>query len=269
MSDTTDDGSERAEPLARALPILGLLAIAALAAAWVDALPGGYYLHGLAEPHRERAAREYFVHAADRLNAFVRENDEGAKDAEGAIVFVGSSTIERFPLDRCFPGKHCLNRGIRSESAKLLLRFLEPRLPLARPAGIVVYTGSIDWRDLRAHGSGADAETETAARVVAVLDALKERLPRVPIALIGVLPDRGTDAGAALRLKELNGLLARDARARGIAFVDAARPPIAAPSGALAREMSADDVHLDDDGYRTLAQWIIAEGGDAGRLLAP
>jgi hypothetical protein len=70
-------------------------------------------------------------------------------------------------------------------------------------------------------------------------------------------------------LKELDSALSSDARSRGIAFVDAARPPIAAPSGALAREMSVDDMHLDDDGYRTLARWIVAEGGDVGRLLAP
>ena len=100
-------------------------------------------------------------------------------------------------------------------------------------------------------------------------NAKPAQLWRVRLLGHGVLPDRGTDAGAALRLEELNAMLARGARARGIAFVDAARPPIAAPSGALAREMSADDVHLDIDGYRTLARWIIAEGGDAGRLLAP
>jgi lysophospholipase L1-like esterase len=275
MNDATSDGDDRANRPARALAVIGFLAIAALAAAWRDVLPGSYFLHGLAEPHAERAARAYIEHAAERLNAFVRENDEAPRDS---IVFIGSSTIERFALERFFPGKPCLNRGIRSESATLLLRFLEPRLPLARPAGIVVYTGSIDWRELRARGgeraegfavTGGASEIEAAARVRAVLDALQKRLPGVPIALIGVLPDRGTDSDAAARLMQLDDALANDAKKRGIAFVDVARPPITTPSGALARELSSDDVHLDDEGYRTLARWIIADAGDVGRLLAP
>jgi lysophospholipase L1-like esterase len=275
MNDAPSDGDDRASWLTRALPVIGLLAIAALAGAWRGALPGAYFLHGLAEAHAKRAARAYVEHAAERLNAFVRENDEAPRDS---IVFIGSSTIERFALERFFPGKPCLNRGIRSESATLLRRFLEPRLPLARPAGIVVYTGSIDWRELRARGSeraegsvatAGASEIETAARVRAVLEALQKRLPGVPIALIGVLPDRGTSSDAAARLKQLDDALASDAKQLGIAFVDVARPPITTPSGALARELSSDDMHLDDEGYRTLARWIVADGGDVGRLLAP
>jgi lysophospholipase L1-like esterase len=58
-------------------------------------------------------------------------------------------------------------------------------------------------------------------------------------------------------------------RARGHSYVATARAPIADAAGRLSAELSVDGLHLSDAGYRVLAQWIVADGGAAGRLLAP
>jgi hypothetical protein len=33
--------------------------------------------------------------------------------------------------------------------------------------------------------------------------------------------------------------------------------------------MSQDELHLSPEGYRVLARWLVTEGGEAGRALAP
>jgi lysophospholipase L1-like esterase len=265
MHEPTRDHELPTGPLLRALPFLGWAAIVCLALAWNDRLPGGYFLRRLVEPNSARDERALAEHAAQRLSRFARENASAPQDA---IVFIGSSTIERFPLEECFPGKPCLNRGILSASAPLLERFLDTLLPSAPVAGIVLYTGSID---LREPGRSADtSQVDTVVtRVRSLLDRLAEKLPQTPIALIGVLPARRMVAGEVAALELLDERLSQLARERGIAFVVTARAPLSSPEGALAEELSADDLHLNERGYRALSAWILSDGGEVGRRLRP
>jgi lysophospholipase L1-like esterase len=251
--------------LLRVLPILGLVAITALALAWNDIVPGGRFLRGLVDSDVARSERELARHASERLRRFALEND---RDHSGAIVFVGSSTIERYPLERCFPGKPCVNRGILSASAPMLERFLDPLLPPSSLAGIVLYAGSIDLRD---PGESADERRVEAIlpRLRSLLDALRREDPATPVAVIGVLPVRHMSADDVRSLARLDASLAAAARERGFAFVGTARAPIMTSSGALSEEYSADEMHLDERGYRILSDWIVEDGGEVGRRLLP
>lgn len=250
----------RGDAIARTLPALGLLALALLALAWGDFLPGGFRLRQLVEPDGAREARQRARHAAERMHDFALEN---ARAEPGSIVFIGSSTIERFPLDASFPGKPCLNRGIASESARELAERVAERLPHARLDGVVVYTGALDWRE---EGQRAGL---VALRVGQVLDRLVERAPGVPIALIGILPERNMEPAEVDRLSETNDALSALCRARGFAFVSTIGTPITSRGGSLSEESSEDDFHLDAEGYRDLARCILEEGGEVGRRLAP
>ena len=53
------------------------------------------------------------------------------------------------------------------------------------------------------------------------------------------------------------------AKTRGAVFISTMRPPLAEPSGRLAKAMSDDGQHLNDAGYEVLARWIADEGGAA------
>lgn len=251
---------DRGATIVRVLPVLGLILLALCALAWNDVLPGGFALRELVESDRTREARQRARHAAERMHAFALENPGVVP---GSIVFVGSSTIERFPLAECFPAKPCVNRGIASESALALAGRLAERLPLARPAGVVLYTGAIDWRE---EGQSAGL---VALRVGAVLDRLAELRPGVPIALLGILPERNMDPALVERLAQANAALSVLARERGVAFVSTSRIPITSPQGSLAEEFSQDTFHLDAQGYRYLARCVLEDGGEVGRSLAP
>ena len=79
----------------RYLLLLCLLPGLLLALAWIDVLPGGWRLRGWVTPHPVREAREQAERSAHRLLEFREEN---ATAPAGTTVWLGSSTIERFPL---------------------------------------------------------------------------------------------------------------------------------------------------------------------------
>lgn len=233
---------------------------ATLALSWFDVLPGAWRLHGivLGEEGRQAWLRER--HADRRLVEFRRER---ARVAEGSVVFLGASTVERFPLERCFPDKPTLDRGIHGDTVASLTARLESSLPERAPAGFVLAVGANDLRRER----GRPAAIRDAYAVL--LTRLASLQPGKPVALLGVHPTRDTTAREREGLERLNGALARIAREHGAAFVAADRPPLSSPDGRLAEEFSSDPVHLNLSGYRQLARWIAAEGGDVGALLSP
>jgi hypothetical protein len=53
----------------------------------------------------------------------------------------------------------------------------------------------------------------------------------------------------------------------GVAFVSIDRAPLITEEGDLAYSHSADELHLNDLGYRQLAAWILEDGGAVGTLL--
>ncbi len=236
--------------LVGAAVVLGLM--------WVDVLPGGWTLRGWVEPHAERAAREQGERSAARMALFRRENPSVEP---GAIVFVGSSTVERFPLEARFPDARCVNRGIGNESSAELLARLDESLPDARPAGFVVYAASIDFR-----AEGAPPH-EVAARVGRVLDALGRRHANVPILVLGLLSERDAEPAFVERLQATNRALATLAAERGAEFLDTGRPPVITAEGRLSEAHSADDLHLNERGYEVLAAWILEVEGPIPDIL--
>lgn len=251
-------GSERAG-LACFAAGIGLLALAALA--WTDLAPGGWRLRSLFEPDWRRGARATARHALARLERFEREDPAVPS---GATVFVGSSTIERFPLAELFPAAATANRGIANASARLLAGSAARLVPPAPPAGLVVYAGIVDW-----YASGLDPRAAAEA-VASLLDALRARSPGTPLLVLGPLPARDLGERELELLARFEAELAGLARTRpGTDFLPLARPPVSSRDGRLADELSADRLHLGPEGYRVLAGWIRERGGEVGRKLAP
>ena len=238
--------------------VTAVLAVLA-ALAWFDVLPGGYRLRGWVEDHAVRRARLQREASQARLALFAAENPRAP---EGAVVFLGSSTIERFPLDELFPGAACLDRGIGNESAAECLARLPQSLPAAAPAGFVLYLASIEFRRLGL------APEQVAARALAVVDALRQRYPDRPMALIGLLSQRTADDDFAARWRAANRALEAAARSRGLAWIDVDRAPLTSSAGALSESHSVDDLHLNAAGYAVLAGWLRAEGGALCELLS-
>ena len=246
-------------PMRAGLLASGLAALA-VTLAWFDVLPGGWTLRGWIEPHGVRAAREQAARSAARLASFAEEN---RRAPSGAIVFLGSSTIERFPLEKLFPGRPVLNRGIGNETAPELFERLAASLPDTPPAGAVLYTASVDFRGERR------PPAILCRRVKGIVRELRRRHPGLPLALIGLLSERDIEPGLLAALGEANAALRALCTELDIAFVATARAPVVDETGALDPACSADRLHLNTEGYRHLARWLREDGGRVGRLLAP
>jgi hypothetical protein len=238
------------------LLLAALLGVGYLALAWFELVPGGWRLRNLVEPWPERRARREREYREERLAAFRAEASPTAP-----VVFLGSSTIERFPLAELFPGAATLNRGVAFEPSSLLLERLAIGVP-EDAAGFVVYAASIDHRF---EGRGP---SEVAAALRRVVAGLRERHPRAPVAVLGLLSERGLDGAERARLEAANGALRAACEVEGATFVSTDRAPLTGPDGTLALALSTDELHLSREGYRVVAGWLLAEGGEVGELLA-
>lgn len=243
-------------PVKRTAPVvLGVLLASYLVLAWFELVPGGWRLRNLVEPWPERRARREREHREERLEVFRAESAP-----PGAVVFLGSSTIERFPLAECFPGAPALNRGVAFEPSRDLLERLEVGVP-ADAAGFVLYLASIDHRF-----EGRSPE-EIAAALRRVASTLRDRHPGAPLAVLGLLAERDLGAAERRRLEAANAALRGTCGELGAVFVPTDRAPLTGEDGGLALELSTDDLHLSPEGYRVLAGWLRAEGGAVGALL--
>ena len=232
---------------------LALVALA-LVGAWHDLLPGGWTLRRLAG--RDDAALRYEARRRERLAAFAAEHVP-----PGAIVFLGSSTMERFPLAERFPGVPTLNRGIGDE----LLEELDERLDQSVPidaAAVVVYAGSVEFRE-RAPGRPEAIAEELAGVVV----HLRELRPDAVVIVLGVLPERAMPAARVAELRQLNARIAERVAQLGASFLATDFAPLATSQGSLAETFSSDRLHLNADGYRELARALDSPSSPLARFL--
>ena len=245
---------------ARLLSILTTIAVVLALLSWNHFLPGGWKLRGYLAPHGLRAALNQTEHSFERMQAFAQQ---GSASEEDRVVFIGSSTIERFPLAESFPGRACVNLGIGSESAAQLLDRLEASLPAGPLAAAILYVGSIDFRE-------RDSSAQRTARLAgAVLSALREEHPRLPLAIIGILPEQDMSAAMVERLRATNDALREMCSQINGAFIDTDRPPLRLPDGSLDPQYASDRLHLNSTGYEVLTGWILEQGQAAAAPLLP
>lgn len=240
---------------------LGLVALlVAGALAWHGHLPGTWWLR---QRLQDRPARMEWLRQREVTRRLAELRVQNERAPAGATVFLGSSTVERFPLEHCFPGRTVLNRGVLGLTSAELGEHLEELLPSVPAAAFVLQVGG---NDLRREGVEPEVLRE---RVAAILERLRARAPAAPIALVGLFPVLGTAERDRARMERANALLEALARRQGCAFVPTDRPPLRAPSGALALEYAFDPHHLNDAGYRLLAGWILEEAQPLAAFLSP
>lgn len=233
-----------------------MLAYVGLALA--DVVPGGWRLRTLVVSQAELSARVRAAHRAERLAAFGAE-----PRTSGGVLFIGSSTIERFDLARHYPLAKGVNRGIGDEDLAGLGARAVKTVRQVQPEAIVLYAASVDFRrHLTPPG-------QIVRGVESLLAELREASPGVPMGLIEILPERVMDETMAERLEATNRALAElVVRTPDVDWIRTSRAPVVDPeTGRLSPEHSADRLHLNDAGYRELRDWLVADAPSIGALL--
>lgn len=155
----------------------------------------------------------------------------------GAIVFLGDSHLEHFPLTERFPGLPVVNRGVSASTVGDVMRRAAYSCGPS-PSLIVVHAGINDlFKGRPVHRIEAD--------LAALLDTLRSAHPAAPIVLDELLPtaDRGMDADVRACNEALHRLAGR-AGADVLPLYGAfAQGDVIDPS------LTYDGVHLNADGY--------------------
>lgn len=185
-----------------------------------------------AAPHRFESKVAGFE-AQDRTHAAPQK----------AILFVGSSSIEKWPdLRSAFPGHPVLNRGISSFKLEDLLHFFDRLVAPYHPGVVVLY--------------GGDNDLDAGLSVEATLSLYREFLGRLdrafrgtPVVLLAVKasPKRIQQLGLQV---DLNRRLVELARSRPrTVYVDTFTPLVDAAGRPDPRWFLADELHLNAGAY--------------------
>ena len=172
------------------------------------------------------------------------------------VVFMGDSITQGWNLERSFPGKPYINRGISGQtSPQMLLRFRQDVIDL-QPKVVVILAGTNDI----AENTGPMTPEETEGNLMSMAELA--RANGIRVVLCSVLPSvdfpwhRGLDP--APRIVGLNKWIRNYAAEKGYVYVDY-YSAMKDAQGGLPPTLSRDGVHPLPAGYAIMAP--LAEAG--------
>jgi len=190
----------------------------------------------------------------DAIQAFA-DADERAPPAAGAVLFVGSSTIQLWAtLQEDMAPLPVMRRGFGGAKVNDVLVYADRIIAPYRPAAVVVYVGGNDVSSVLCN------EAKPAERVVELTHELIAKihgsLPGTPVYYLAINTSFKDEQSRA-RAVAVNAVL-RDAAAADdlLSYIDASAPITGADGRVRAELMKRDGVHLNRQGYAAWAPGI-------------
>jgi lysophospholipase L1-like esterase len=168
-----------------------------------------------------------------------------------AILFVGSSSIVRWDLEKWFPELETINRGFGGSQMADAVHFAERIVIPHRPRVVVVYSGDNDI----AAGKSAD---EVHADFVTLVEKVHAEMPATKIVVLSIKPSTARWK-LADTMQEANALIAATcAETDGVEFLDVWEPMMDGNPGPPSRELFVNDgLHLSDAGYQLWTELLM------------
>ena len=177
------------------------------------------------------------------------ELDRESPPKPGGILFLGSSSVRRWDLERWLPGHGATNRGFGGSQIADSVRHFDRLVVPHRPTSIFFYAGDNDI-----------AASKTAEQVAADFDSftdlVKSHFPETKVWFIAIKPSLArwhrwpAMEEANQRIAEL---CKSDPR---LEYIDVATPTLGADGKPLPGIFVEDDLHLNDAGYQMWADVI-------------
>ncbi len=186
------------------------------------------------------------------LNRF-READAALpvpKPGENRVVFMGDSITEDWHLEKSFPGKPYINRGISGQtSPQMLVRFRQDVIDL-KPKVVLILAGTNDIME----NTGPMTTEESGAMIASMADLAAAN--NIQVVLCSVLPSSefawSPDLKPAPRIVELNSWIKKYAAEKGYIYVDY-YSAMTDEHGGLPPALSDDGVHPIAAGFAIMA----------------
>ena len=199
-----------------------------------------------ADDQPERKANPYPARFAGAIEACARADKAQAAEP-GGVVFVGSSSIRMWKLDRWFPELKPLNRGFGGSQISDVNHFVKQTVLQYRPRMVVFFCGSNDI----AYGKPPE---QVAADFAAFRRTLFAALPECRLIFLAVKPSPKR-VQFVPQVKRANELIQQDVKddAR-VSFVQEAFDTLVNPDCSIREELFLKDrIHLNEEGYRLWA----------------
>ena len=176
------------------------------------------------------------------MAAFARQDAERSPEP-GGILFVGSSSIRLWNLERWLPDHHATNRGFGGSQIADSTRHFDTLVTPHRPAHLVFYAGDNDV------AAGKSPE-QVAGDFEAFLARLWSVFPETRVHFVAIKPSLArwslVDEMRAVN-RAIEEIAAREPR---LGFVDVDAPMLGADGKPRRELFVADGLHLSDAGYR-------------------
>ena len=166
----------------------------------------------------------------------------------GQIVFVGSSSIVLWKLDKWFPELDAVNRGFGGSRLEDSVYYADQIILPYKPRTVVLYAGD---NDLKAGYTPAEVHED----FVEFVEKVRGELPETKIVYVAVKPSIAR-WGMIKEVRETNRLIKAECEKReNCVFVDI-DTPMQGEDGKPRKELFVKDgLHLSDEGY---AVWVKA-----------
>jgi lysophospholipase L1-like esterase len=184
--------------------------------------------------------------------AWAQRHAEWAKTAgqdDGAVVFLGDSIIQGWKsLPQDFPNLKVANRGIGGDTTRGVLYRLNADVLALKPKAVVLLIGTNDL------GNGADP-ADVADNIEAILTAIKNYNPNVPVIVCKVLPRGTPESHYAEKIEKLNALVENFVQTRSNFYECDTWSIFADENGYSTKDIFPDLLHPNATGY---ARWTAA-----------
>ncbi len=189
-------------------------------------------------------------HYARRLALFIEDTPQRQ---HGGTLFLGDSITEGFPLDRIFPEKNVINRGIGGDRIEGVTERLDVSVADLKASKVYLMIGINDIV-----GAPSTPLEEFAASYNTLLDELVKCAPKAEVYVQSLLPLRDQFEPHNQRVAEFNPMLQTLAHDHGVHWIDL-HSRFKNKKGLLRKEYSSDGIHLTLDGYIAWLETIMTE----------
>ena len=182
-------------------------------------------------------------------------NNSNKNEIKGGTVFTGDSLIEFYDLDKFFPSRNFINRGISGDTTKGLRSRIYENVVSLVPECIVMEIGTNDL-------NGDESVERIFARYKDILMFLKTALPSARIIVQSLYPvNHDVNVVSKMLVKNRNNenvnrmniLLKEACKELDIEFVDI-NQYLKDENGSLKKELTLDGLHLNDQGYTIVTE---------------
>ena len=168
--------------------------------------------------------------------------DRKQAPAPGGVVFVGSSSIRLWKLDRSFPELGAVNRGFGGSEVADSVHFADPLVIKHKPSVVVLYAGDNDLKN------GKSPE-RVASDFEAFVDRVHKSLPETRIVYIAIKPSLAR-WNLIDKVREANALVESicndDER---LVYADIVEPMLGQDGRPREELFVKDGLHLSEKGY--------------------